>query len=270
MTNKISILGPNYSYCHVLALKAFPNSEFLMCQTIPEIFKNVFEGKTLQGLVPIENMIHGTVRESITSLQKYKIKINEAYDLPIHHCLASKNKDFKIISSKQEALSQCSILLEEYKNLGLQIADAPSTSKAMETASQTPDYAAIGSLEAAKSLGLQIIRENVGDNHNNVTRFILISKRKSDEKLEDARTSLMIIPKKDRPGLLYEILSVFKEENVNLTKIESIPTGKKLGDYEFFIEISGSLKEDRIIKALNKLKTMQEVYPFGSYKLRTF
>lgn len=261
---KIAILGPEYSYSHVLALKAFPNEEYLFCKTIPDVFESVSNGKSVSGLVPIENMFHGTVRESLISLQKYKVKINRALDLPIRMCIASKSDNYKIITSKQEALSQCSKFLAQTSK---QVQDASSTSLAMEMASKDEKYAAIGSEEAALKLGLKILKKNIEDNSDNVTRFILISRKESEKDSGNARTSMMIIPKKDKPGLLYEILSVFKIKEINLTKIESIPTGKKLGEYEFFIEIDGNMNNENVKTALSFLRTMHEIYFFGSYRI---
>ena|SRR3989344_2494761 len=258
---KIAVLGPEYSYSHIIALKAFPDSDLLLCKTIPEIFDLVSKKQVDSGIAPIENLIHGSVRESLTSLQKYKVKINKTLDFPIALCIASKSNNFTKIISKQEALSQCSNFI---KSANKSTEECPSTSRAMEIASTDSSYAAIGSKEAAKKFNLIIIKDNIGDNSDNITRFILISLNESIPK-EKARTSMMIIPKKDKPGLLFEILSIFKDNNINLTKIESIPTAKKLGEYEFFIEIEGSMAENRIKSALSSLQKIHAVYSFGSY-----
>lgn len=263
---KIAVLGPEYSYCHILARKLFPKGNFELCKNIEEIFRQVNEGKCEQGVAPVENMIHGTVRESLIALQKYRVKINRAADFGIHHCLASKTEKFNKITSKAEALSQCTKLLSQMKDKVVE--ESASTSQAMQIASKNADYAAIGSEDAALSLGLKIIKRNVEDNNDNVTRFILISKKENVlEKKKEYRTSMMIIPKKDKPGLLFEILSVFKIKEINLTKIESIPSGKKMGEYEFFLEINGSEKEENVSSALQFLRTLHEVYSFGSYEL---
>ncbi|MBS3091096.1 ACT domain-containing protein [Candidatus Pacearchaeota archaeon] len=262
---KIAVLGPEYSYCHILGLKKFANETIVLCKTIPEVYEKVSKDEVEFGLAPIENMLHGTVRESLVSLQKYKVKINKTFDLPIHLCLASKTDNFNIIISKQEALSQCLKLISRLKK---QTQECSSTSEAMKIASSDSNYAALGSEEAAKSLNLKIIGKDVEDNSDNITRFVLISKKESDlDESKYMRTSLMILPERDKPGLLYEILSIFKIRYINLTKIESIPTRKKLGEYEFFMEIEGSLQEERIISALNLLKTIHDIYLFGSYEL---
>ncbi|MEI6731416.1 MAG: ACT domain-containing protein, partial [archaeon] len=103
---------------------------------------------------------------------------------------------------------------------------------------------------------------------HNVTSFILISKTENKLPLAGkARTSILITPDKDKPGLLYEMLSAFKKNSVNLTKIESIPTGNKIGEYIFYIEIDGSLHEEKVESALDTIKALHDIYSLGSYEL---
>ncbi|MDO8564049.1 MAG: prephenate dehydratase domain-containing protein [Nanoarchaeota archaeon] len=261
---KIAVLG-QYSYSHITGQKVFPNGDFLFCHKIENIYDSVSKGEAELGVAPIENMLQGSVRESIYALNSSKLKILSSYDLPIHHCLASLSSNFKKVISHPQALGQCSKFFSANKKI--QTEEVASTSKAMEIASKNPEYAAIGSKEAAKFFNLAIIKDNLEDNHNNVTRFILISKKVISQKENNLRTSLMIIPHQDKPGLLFNILKAFKDNNINLTKIESLPLGKKLGEYEFFMEIDGSEKEVNVSNALKEISKSNEVHSFGSYPL---
>ena len=269
LSEKVAILGPEYSYSHLLAQKVCSNGKFLFCNNIEEVFKLVHRGKIKTGLVPIENMLNGSVRESILSLKKYKIKINNLYNFPIHHCFASKSKNFKKIISHPQAIAQCSKFLDLYRKKGIEIVETTSTSKALEMASLDKDYAAIGSTDGAKHFGLTIIKDKIENNHNNVTSFIFISQKESliDSKAS-VRTSILVIPTQDHPGLLYEVLFSFKKNNINLTKIESIPTGEKIGEYIFYIEFDGNLSEDSVHMALNTIKALYNIYVLGSYEVK--
>lgn len=258
---KIAILGPECSYTHIAAKNAFPTAEFLFLDRIQDVFTHVASSAD-QGVVPIENMLHGSVRETLTALMKHKVKINKSFDLPINHCLAAQNENFSKISSHPQALAQCSQFLSAYKKD--QLVPTVSTAKAMEQASQDATIAAIGSQQAAEHFKLNILKENIEDNHDNVTRFIAISTKETQPD-GPAKTSMMLIPSEDRPGLLYDILAVFKEQSINLTKIESLPSGKKLGEYFFYIEIDGSTTEQNVQSAINSLKNLVDVYVFGSY-----
>lgn len=222
---KIAILGPKGSYCHITAEMALPKSEFLFCNSIEEIFRAVSNKEVEQGIAPIENMLQGTVRESIFALKKYKVKINALYHLPIHHCLASLTPNFKKIISHPQALGQCSAFLESYRKKGILIEEITSTSKAMEIASNNKEYAAIGSSLAAKEFNLKIFRTSIEDNHDNITSFILISNEENKSTNGHSRSAILIHPLKDRPGLLYEILAVFKIKDINLTKMSVFHKG---------------------------------------------
>lgn len=261
---KIAVLG-KYSYSHIAGEKVFPKGDFIFCNKIENIYQTVLNGEADFGMAPIENMLQGSVRESINALSASRLKILHAYDLPIQHCLASLSGNFKKIISHPQALGQCSKFLSENKNLILE--EATSTSKAMEIASKNQDYAAIGSKEAGKFFNLKIIKNNIEDNPENITRFILVSRKFVMQKGSNVRTSFMIIPHSDKPGLLFNILKAFKDNNINLTKIESLPLGRKIGEYEFFMEIDGSEKDNMVEKAIKEISKSNEVHSFGSYPL---
>ncbi len=261
---KIAVLG-QYSYSHIAGQKVFPNGDFLFCNKIENIYEAVSKGEAEFGVAPVENMLQGSVRESLYSLSSTRLKIIHSYDLPIHHCLASLSTNFKKVISHPQALGQCSKFFSTDKKYNIE--EVSSTSKAMEMASKNPEYAAIGSKEAAKFFNLNVIKENLEDNHDNVTRFIVISKQSTIQNKTNLRTSLMIIPYKDKPGLLFNILKAFKDNNINLTKIESLPLGKKLGEYQFFMEIDGSETDENVSNAINEISKNNGVHSFGSYSL---
>ena len=265
---KIAILGPEYSYSHLVSLKIFPGEDLLLCNRIEEVFKAVAEKKADKGVIPIENMLQGSVRESILGLLKYKVKINYAYTVPIRHCLAGQKQNYSKIISHPQALAQCSGFLS-----GKEIIEASSTSKAMELARQDQAFAAIGSKEAAEHYGLHILQENIEDHHDNVTRFLVISLEEKEEQKRIGennlmKSSLLLTPKDDRPGLLFLLLAPFAAQNINLVKIESLPSGRKMGEYVFYIEIDGSVEEERIKSALDFLRNSVEVYSLGSYEVK--
>lgn len=263
LRGKVALLGPEYSYSYSVSMKIFPEQELILCNKIEEVFKAVAEKKAEKGVIPIENMLQGSVRESILCLLKYKVKINEAYTFPIRHCIAGHSSVYSRIVSHPQALAQCSAFLS-----GKNMIETSSTSKAMETAAQDYSCAAIGSIEAARHYGLQVLQENIEDNPNNVTRFLIISLEETThaEETNQITSSLLLTPKDDRPGLLFLLLAPFAAQNINLVKIESLPSGRKMGEYVFYIEIVGSIAEERVKSALEFLKNSVEVYSLGSYQ----
>ena len=257
---RIAVLGPEYSYSHLVGKKIFPKQELIFCSKIEEVFQKITEKKVEQGIIPLENMLQGSVRESILGLWKHRVKINRAYTIPIRHCLAGKNRSYTKIASHPQALAQCAIFLSEKEAI-----ECSSTSKAMEMAAQSDNFAAIGSPEAAAHYGLQIFQENIEDNHDNVTRFLVISLEETIAE-KNVKTSLLLKPKEDRPGLLVHLLAPFAAQNINLAKIESLPSGRKMGEYVFYLEIDGNTTEERVKVVLDYLRNNAEVYSFGSYE----
>lgn len=258
---KVAVLGPEYSYSYLAGEKVFLADTITLCDRIDDVFTAVTEKRAAKGIVPIENMLEGSVRESIKSLLKHKVKINEAYTMPIHHCLAAQSDGYEVIISHPQALSQCSAFVT-----GQKIMESTSTAKAIKMAADDRCYAAIGSREAAEHYGLKILQRNIEDNHDNVTRFLVISLEELAA-AKNAKTSLLLKPKEDKPGLLFYMLAPFAVQNINLAKIESLPSGRKMGEYIFYLEIDGSVQEERVKSALDFLRNSVDVYSFGSYQV---
>lgn len=256
---KIYTLGPEFSYSHIVTRKQFKDEKILFEKNIENVFRRVSREDAL-GVVPVENLINGTVRETLFCLKKYKVKINLCLDLRIEHVLASQTESFKKIVSHSQALAQSSEFLSQ---LDVEQESCSSTSQAMSIARSDASCAGVGSEQSARFNDLKIIKRNIGNNQNNKTRFFLISK---EEQEVGDKTSLIIEPFEDKTGLLFEILAIFKIKDINLSKIESIPSGDKLGKYIFYIEVDSSLESQGVREAITFLKTIVNVYSFGSYE----
>lgn len=259
--DKVALLGPEYSYSHLLGMKIFSREELSLCPRIEDVFKEVVEHQAVKGIIPLENMLQGSVRESIMALFKYKdtVKINHGYTMGIHHCLAAKKNDYVKIISHPQALAQCSIFLS-----GKEIVESTSTAKAMEIAARDETFAAVGSREAAGHYELRIINEGIEDHQDNATRFLAISLQENLTQ-DNTMTSLLLDPKEDRPGLLFHTLAPFAAQNINLAKIESLPSGRRMGEYVFYLEIDGDVRDKRVKSALDFLNFNLDIYSLGSY-----
>jgi len=255
----IAVLGPANSYCHLAAHKAHPKQKIAFFPTITQVF-NATEQENVMGFVPVENILHGSVRETYACLTQHKLAITAAYDLPIHHCLASRSRTYSSVMSHPQALAQCQKFLSK-KNLRL--LESASTSAAMAYAVKHSAVAAIGSQESARANKLTVLARNIEDNPLNVTRFIQLEKK---PKKTGSKTTLLLNPHNDKPGLLYDILGAFREQNINLSKIESYPSGARLGEYTFIIDVDVSGK--RVDAAINDLRTLASVHSFGSYEVK--
>ncbi|MFH1590926.1 MAG: prephenate dehydratase [archaeon] len=263
---RIALLGPEHSYCHVAGAQAYPKEIYVLKKHIDDVFRAVDVGKAGLGIVPIENMLQGSVRESYLGLAEFDVSIVKELVLPIHHCLAAQRKTFSRIASHPQALAQCSALLRRERSEGIDQLECSSTSRAMEIAADDATTAAIGSVQAAKHHCLQILKQNVEDNADNTTRFVTIAKRTPKKtSREKLKTTMLLMPKEDKPGLLFEILAVFKIQGINLTKIESMPSRRKMGEYHFIIDIDGGIEDAHVRSALGFLSTFISVRCFGSF-----
>jgi prephenate dehydratase len=231
--------------------------------TIDAVFANI--SKSSNGIVPIENMLNGSVRETFLALQKNNISIVKAFDYSIEHVIASQNDNFDTVMSHAQALVQCSDYVNALRNKGVNVIEASSTSRAMEIAAKDGNVAAIGSAYAVAHYELDIIKNDISNKDVNITRFIEIAK--NQKSIDGEKTSIIITPQSDRSGLLFEILSIFKIKNLNLTKIESIPTGYKMNDYIFYLDLDGCMEDKNMKEAFDFLNTFVDVTLLGSYNI---
>jgi prephenate dehydratase len=262
----IGTLGPEGSFSEK-AVKQWNNKAGLryyddILDTVDALIRNEVD----YAIVPIENSLEGSVTLTLDLLMEQRLKIIGEVIVRIKHCLLSKGKihDVKIIMSHPQALSQCRRYIKDnFKSI--EVRSALSTSQAAKLASESKDIAAIASTESAQMYGLDILAENIQDVNENFTRFIVIGKA-TPHATGDDKTSIIVYLEKNRPGALYEILGEFANRGIDLTKIESRPTKKVLGDYLFYIDMRGHI-EDRIIKdTLDRVKGNVGMFKIlGSY-----
>ncbi len=249
----IGFLGPSGSYAEEAASKI--HGKLIAFDSIMEVIDAVDNDIVDMGVVPIENSIEGPVGVTLDLLaHDYDLKIKNEIILPISHNLllneGSSIEDIKFVYSHAQALSQCRKFIE---NLGAKPVATPSTSQAAEIVKGKKNAAAIGASKAAEIYGLKIAANNIQDFENNVTRFVVINKEDHVPTGHD-KTSIVFSLIEDRPGGLYDVLGEFAKRNINLTKIESRPSKKKLGTYIFFIDFEGHREDSEVANILNTIK----------------
>ncbi|MBU0580323.1 MAG: prephenate dehydratase [Candidatus Margulisbacteria bacterium] len=273
---KIGYLGPKGTYSEEAALLYLQTTEgeLVPLETIFDVIMAVDAKKVEEGIVPIENSIEGSVNETLDLLadQDIKLKIKQEIDLPIFHSLMVKDKvkieEIKEVLSHPQALAQCQHFLRQ--NLpGITTHSAPSTAAAAEwiAKGKFANGAAIASTQSAKALGLNVLAEKIND-YDSVTRFVVIG-QKDHVPTGNDKTSVVFSATKDQPGVLYELLGEFARREINLTKIESRPRKKILGDYLFFIDLQGHRKDEKIDQAIKTMGQKASYFKMlGSYPER--
>jgi prephenate dehydratase len=232
----ILALGPEGTFSHELAVRAF-SGEIRLVPTISGIFSQVEAGIS-DGVVPIENSEAGGVGPTLDGLLLHNVYITAELYMPVHHHLAASVsiESIEVIYAHPQTHEQCSRFLD---NLGIPVIHTSSNAASAREMKRTVRSAAIVSKMTAKLNGLSIIREHVENNPLNTTRFVVISSRKKEE-TDCTKCSILVDPEQDRAGLLYDLLGIFAERGINLTRIESRPSKRGMGQYIFFMDIQYS------------------------------
>lgn len=252
---KTAYLGPEGTYSHQAARLVFPNSlNLINSKTILDVFEAVTNGEVDFGVVPAENLIEGVVKDTLSGIVDYPIKILSEIPLGIRHCLLSRSDStdkINTVRSHPQALGQCRIFL---KNHLPNAAIEPVSSTVSSASDNDESVAIIASREAATLHGLNILAENIGDVSENVTNFYVISNQESVLFNQKPKKAILLLNVYDRVAVLRDILDVFAKKSLNLTRLVSIPTGLHSGEYYFLIDVDIQDKIDGYEICLKELK----------------
>ena len=268
LPERIAYLGPEGSFTHQAAESRFGGmSDYLSLGSIHSVFKTLEAGRAKFGVVPIENSRDGIVGETLDLLSKSSVKIVAELYMPIHMAFATKARkleDITKIYSKDKGFGQCREFLSQHGFLNIEQIPVESTAKAAILAAEDPSAGAICAHIAAKLYGVPTMFENIEDEHDSATRFVILSDFKNGKSEHDKTSILVKLHDAQEPGSLVHFLQDFDDENINLSKIESRPSKDKSGfGYWFYIDFYGHIDDEAIQKVLKKHEG--EVTWLGSY-----
>jgi prephenate dehydratase len=246
---------------------------FLPFASNPETIEAVSTGEVDVAIVPIENSIEGSVSATLDMLSHEvdNVQIVREVRHPIRHCLLARpgvtiDQVTKVLSHPH-ANAQCRNWLR--RNLpGRDVEAANSTAQAVErVAASDEPWAAIGNRLAGEAYGCVVLAADIEDHGDNETRFIFLARmRERQDWFEPYKTSIVCEIAKDQPGALLLILQEFAFRHINLTKIESRPSKRRLGDYIFIVDMEGKADDTPIADALRCLCCkLPRVTVLGSY-----
>ncbi|HLO83609.1 MAG TPA: prephenate dehydratase [Nostocaceae cyanobacterium] len=282
MTLTIAHLGPPGTYAEQAAffylnwLKTHQGieAELSPYPTIARSLQAVANQQVQLAVVPVENSIEGSVSMTMDTLwQLDSLSIRLALILPIAHTLISYAPDLESIQtvySHPQALAQCQEWLAQFLPNATLI-PSNSTTEALQRLPQETSTAAIASKRAAELYNLPILASGINDYPENRTRFWVISPAGSDVNLSlsaPSHTSLACSLPANVPGALVKLLQVFAQLGINMSRIESRPTKRSLGEYLFFIDVEAETRSPLMQFALSELSKYTEVLKvFGSYSV---
>ncbi len=265
----IAYLGPEATYTHQAALKNFGQaSAYMPLDTVPDVFTTVRRGDAEYGVVPIENSTQGTVISSLDMLVEAGLTIVAQIYLEISHCLISHSplEEIHSIHSKDNALGQCRQWIARMLP-GADLIESTSTAAAVKHAKEHPEAAAIASKIAAVLYEMPVQAERINDEQDNVTRFLVIGKHGTPRLGEGRDKSSFVFTLPDNnPGALIKALFPFSMRGINISKIESRPSRKKLWDYYFYIDVTGHRDDLALGEAIEELERFCPLVKWlGSY-----
>jgi chorismate mutase/prephenate dehydratase len=267
----VAYLGPEATFTHQAVKRHFGTSaKTVPCGTIDAVFHEVQRGEAPFGVVPVENSSEGVVNHTLDCFVDSSLEIVAEIVVDVEHCLLAregiKEGDIERVYSHPQALAQCrSWINSNLKQASL--VQAASTADAARAAKEDAAGAAVSAELAARMYGLSVLRRNLQDHHDNVTRFLVVGRESMPVgESEGVKTSLlMTLP--DTPGALLDILTHFKDKSINLSKIESRPSKRKAWDYVFFLDLDGHRDDEAVAEVLSILDKSCELFKvLGSYR----
>ena len=272
----IAYQGESGANSHMACLEAYPDHAPLACRTFEDAFAAVGRGDAMLGMIPIENSVAGRVADIHHLMPESGLYIVGEFFLPIHHqLLAVIDSDLSTVTtvhSHIHALGQCRKAIRE---LGLRPVVAADTAGAARELAESGERtaAAIATKTAADIYGLQVLRENIEDEHHNTTRFIVLSAEPKNRVSVNtpAVITSFVFRVRNVPSALYKALGGFATNGVNMTKLESYQLEGQFHATQFYADIEGHPEQRPVRLAFEELAFFtSHLHILGVYEASPF
>jgi len=274
MATAIAHLGPRGTYSEQAALayqdwlqeQTDEASSLVAYPSILQAIQAVDEAAVSLAIVPVENSIEGSLAVTLDTLWRLaSLRIQQALVLPIRHNLITHAKavdQLQTIYSHPQALGQCQKWITRHCPQAT-LVPTRSTKESLQHLEDSPTTAAIASAWAADLYQLPVLAQAINDQPDNCTKFWILGQAESPQ---GSHTSLAFSLPVNAPGALLRPLEIFAQANINLSRIESRPTKRSLGEYLFFLDLEASLDSAHTQQTLQALAhCTEQIKLFGSY-----
>lgn len=251
---KVAYSGVEGAFAHIATGRIFPNSSKISCRDFKAAYDAVVSGESDEVVLPIENSYAGEVGQTIDLIFSGELYINGIYELEIHQNLlgipGSTIEDIKKVISHPQALNQCN---DYIKMRGFDSEDVNNTAVAAKMIAESGDktIGAIASLETAELYGLKILEANINKSGENTTRFAVLSKVRATS--PEFCNSVLMFTVKNEAGSLANAISIIGKYGYNMTALRSRPLKQHSWQYYFYIEIDGTVDNDKGRMMMNEL-----------------
>ncbi len=268
----IAHLGPTGTYAEMAAL-TFANTlatppQLIPQATIAQTLQALADGTVDRAIVPVENSVEGGVTMTLDTLWELDtLHIQQALVIPIRHALlsyANSPEELWVVHSHPQALAQCQHWLTHHAPLAKR-QPANSTTEILPKLIQDSSWGAIASTRAAELYDIPILACPINDYPENCTRFLVLGNEPAPG---GTHTSLAFSMPANRPGILLNMLKIIADRHINLSRIESRPTKRSMGEYIFFLDLEADIRQAETKATIADLISHAEVLKlFGSYDL---
>ena len=271
---KIVYQGIAGSYSESCAKQMFPNCETISCKTFDECFETASLNSDIRAIIPESNKTTGNIGVEFL-IFKYRLNIYEEFFFPINHNLigvkGSKLKDIRNVYSHAQALSQASEFIKKNNLIANVRADTAGSAKFISD-NGDKTKGAIASKLSAEIYNLTILKENIQDDKENYTRFLIMGKDIIQPEIDKNKYITSFLFKlRDKPAALYSALSGFAINGVNMTKLQSFTEKNSFSSFFFLCDIDGHLDEKKIKNSLEELAFhCDDMHVLGVYKAHPF
>jgi len=271
---RIAFQGESGAYSEAAAIRFSDHADLLPCESFDDVFTAVATGKATHGILPVENSIGGSIHRNYDLLLEHDLPIVGEVVLDITHNLlvlpGTTMEQVKKIYSHPQALAQCERFLRSLPGVSVEATYDTAGSAKLVKEKGLKDAAAIASDRAAQVFGLEILKPEIQDFSDNITRFLVVSRTADSDLQADKTTVVFSLP--NEPGSLFKALSVFALREIDLTKIESRPIRGRPWEYLFYVDLPVGRHDLRCARALVHLaefaRSMRTLGSYPSWKGR--
>ncbi|MGB2105532.1 MAG: chorismate mutase, partial [Glaciecola sp.] len=260
--NRVAFLGDKGSYSYLATQKYFSRRDGELheigCDSFGEIIQKVESNQADYAVLPIENTSSGSINEVYDQLQHTRLSIIGELTHPVKHALLvasdTELSQIKVLYAHPQVFSQCSHFLANLTDIEVKPADSTSAAMLIVNELQRKDVAAIGSEAGGKLYGLNAIESNLANQKENHSRFIVVAQNPVEVPLQIPAKTTLVMATTQTPGALVNALMVLKDNDVNMTKLESRPINGNPWEEMFYLDIEGNLQDGKMQQAIKQLK----------------
>ncbi len=257
----VAFLGMRGSYSHLASRQFAKNYKELLielsCESFDQVFAKVKSGEADYGVLPLENTTSGSINEVYDLLQHTDLALVGELAYPIKHCvLASGNAELAQIDtlySHPQVIQQCSHFIQRLDKVHIKYCESSSHAMQLVARLNKPNIAALGNEDGGKLYGLNVIKTDIANQQNNITRFIVLAREAVQVSPQVQTKTLLLMTTSQQAGALVDALMVFKKHGIRMMKLESRPIYGKPWEEMFYVELDANIHSENMQSALVEL-----------------